>query len=71
MKFKKFRPVAPKHVKGLKALSEEKKGMKMFLITNDRIATKKEGIHAMHWESFLEELWKGKSFNFYRIIKID
>lgn len=52
--------VAPKHLKGLKALAEEKKGMKMFLITNDRIATKKEGIHVMHWESFLEELWEGK-----------
>lgn len=52
--------VAPKHLKGLKALAEEKRGMKMFLITNDRIATKNEGIHAMHWESFLEELWKGK-----------
>ena len=52
--------VSEKHIKGLKALSEENKLKKMFLVTHDPIATKKEGIHAMHWESFLKELWMKK-----------
>ena len=54
------RNVAAKHSKGLKALASEKMVEKMFLITHDPIATKKDGIHAMHWESFLGELWNGK-----------
>ncbi|HCU24322.1 MAG TPA: ATPase [Deltaproteobacteria bacterium] len=52
--------VASKHAKGLQALAEENKLKKMFLVTHDRIATKKAGIHALHWESFLKELWEGK-----------
>jgi predicted AAA+ superfamily ATPase len=52
--------VAAKHLKGLKALAEEKLVKKMFLVSHDPIATKKEGIHAMPWERFLQDLWSGK-----------
>lgn len=51
--------VSAKHFKGLHALAEEKIVQKMFLITQDPLATQTEGIHAMPWEKFLAELWKG------------
>lgn len=50
---------APKHVKGLKVLAEEQRFKKMFLVTQDKVSTQKEGIHAMYWERFLKELWDG------------
>ena len=54
------RKVSPRHTKGLKALKEEGVFQKYFLVTHDRISTKSEGIHALHWEEFLKNLWDGK-----------
>jgi predicted AAA+ superfamily ATPase len=51
--------VTDKMLSGLKALSEEGRIKKFFLISQDRINSRKNGIHILHWEEFLNRLWAG------------
>lgn len=44
---------------GLKALEEEKRVQKLFLITQDRTAFRRGNLIALHWEDFLKRLWDG------------
>ena len=53
--------VQDKHLKGLRALSEEgliKKYVVVSLDTNERITNDK--IHILPWKSFLNKLWKNQ-----------
>lgn len=48
--------------RGLYALQEEKIFKQYFLISQDPIETKKEGVHCLHWKTFLERLWVDELF---------
>ncbi len=45
-------------LKGLKALQEENVFREFFLVSQDRVATKKDGIEMVPWRIFLDRLWK-------------
>jgi predicted AAA+ superfamily ATPase len=51
--------VSEKHKKGLAALQEEKVFKKYFLVSQDPTGQTKDGIRAVFWQTFLEELWAG------------
>lgn len=44
-------------LKGLKALQEERIIKKFYLVSQDPIESKSEGISCLHWETFLKNLW--------------
>jgi len=47
-----------KHLKGLKALSEENICRQYFLISHDKIHRKQNHFfHIVHWKKFLEMFW--------------
>jgi hypothetical protein len=46
--------------KGLKALQEEGLVQDYYLVSNDPIAKKQDGIFYLPWDQFLERLWSGK-----------
>ena len=46
--------------KGLKTLSEESVFSDLYLVSQDHIQTRKENIHTIYWEDFLERLWQGE-----------
>ena len=52
--------VSAKHLKGLKYLMEENKIEKYYLISQDPIAMKKDGIYILPWQDFLKRLWDGE-----------
>lgn len=52
--------VSPRDFKGLAALLEEGVFKKFYLVSQDKIPIKKNGIMAIHWEDFLKRLWKGE-----------
>lgn len=51
--------ISNKHLKGLKYLMEEKKIKKYYLISQDNIAIKQDGIYILPWENFIKQLWDG------------
>lgn len=52
-----------KHLKGLKALAEEKIIKKYYLISNDKIHRKVDGQYIIiHWEDFIKQLWQDSIF---------
>ena len=52
--------VSSKHLKGVKSLMEEKKLEKYYLISQDPIALKQDGICILPWEDFIKRLWDGE-----------
>lgn len=48
-----------KQLRGLNAFGEEYPGMKRFLVSRDPTPKKYEGVRAVPWTQFLEELWSG------------
>ncbi len=46
-----------KHLKGLRALKEEGIFSRFYLVSQDKIRSKQNGIDLMYWEDFLEQLW--------------
>ena len=46
-----------KDKKGLRALQEEGVFQNFYLVTQDRIKTKKDNIIQIHWKDFLQQLW--------------
>lgn len=52
-----------KDFKGLKALKEEGGFKNFYLVTQDRIPSKKEEITQIYWETFLERLWNDTLFS--------
>lgn len=49
--------ITSKHLKGLRYLMEEQKLEKYYLISQDPIARKENGIYILPWDSFLKQLW--------------
>lgn len=49
-------------LKGIRALQEENKIKKFIIVSQDKIETKKDNIHCMHWETFMKLLWEDKIF---------
>lgn len=54
--------VSPKDLQGLKILAEEKKFKNFVLVSQDPLATTREGIRCLPWQIFLEKLWAGELF---------
>lgn len=52
--------VSSKYLKGLKYLMEENKIKKYYLISQDSIPLKQEGIYILPWENFIKRLWDGE-----------
>lgn len=52
--------VHDKHLKNLKALSEEKICQQCFLVSQDKIKRRVGDIHILPWQDFLERLWSDK-----------
>jgi len=46
--------------KGLKALEEEKVFKNYVLVSQDQVNTRDGNFQALHWETFLDQLWSGK-----------
>lgn len=46
-----------RHLKGLRALQEEKIIKEFFLLSQDPVMTNVSGIKSVHWKHFLEQLW--------------
>ena len=57
---KSAKKISARHLKGLKSLMEEKKMQQYYLISQDPIALKKEGIYILPWEDFIKRLWDGE-----------
>lgn len=54
--------VASHHFKGLAILGEEKVFKNFYMVSQDRIEKRQNGIMLLHWENFLEKLWSDKLF---------
>jgi predicted AAA+ superfamily ATPase len=52
--------VQPKHLKGLKAFSEEYAVKQLILVCNEPLPRISDDIRILPWKIFLEELWTGK-----------
>lgn len=52
--------VLPKHLKGLKSLSDDYKVKRAVLISMDEIERTVDSILIIHWKEFLDKLWNGK-----------
>lgn len=52
--------ISSKHLKGLRYLMEEKKIDNYYMISQDSIALKEEGIYILPWDNFLKRLWDGE-----------
>ena len=57
---KSAKKISSKHLKGLRYLMEENKIEKYYLVSQDPIALKEEGIYILPWENFLKRLWDGE-----------
>ncbi|NCT57569.1 MAG: ATP-binding protein [Legionella sp.] len=49
--------ISSKHLKGLRYLMEENKLKQYYMVSQDSIARKEEGIYIFPWEDFLKRLW--------------
>ena len=56
---KSTKKVIPKHLAGIRALKEEEKLRKFYLVSDDPIERMHEGVSIIHWRSFLKALWAG------------
>ena len=52
--------VSSRDLKGLRALAEEGICQKFYLISQDSLNKKYEQFHALHWRTFLDQLWEDK-----------
>lgn len=57
---KSARKISAKYLKGLKYLMEEQKIQSYYLVSQDPIASKQDGIYILPWEDFLKRLWDGE-----------
>lgn len=52
--------LVPADSRGLKALAEEQVFADLFLVSQDAVATRQGKIQAIHWQDFLNRLWRGE-----------
>lgn len=50
--------ISRKHLAGLTVLAEERVCRNYYLVCHDRVGATTQGIHIMHWEKFLDKLWR-------------
>lgn len=50
--------VSSRDAHGLKAFQEEKAVRHLYLVSQDKVERQTEGIEYLHWETFLERLWR-------------
>lgn len=51
--------ISKKHLGGLKALREEKIFKSFYVISEDELERIEDGVHIIHWRTFLQKLWGG------------
>lgn len=56
--------VTSKHLKGLNLLNEEGICQQYYLVSQDPIERRVNHCLVLHWETFLDRLWKGELFAF-------
>lgn len=54
------RKVSKSDLAGIRALQSEEIIGRFFLVSRDPVDTLKDGIHCLHWKSFMTMLWAGK-----------
>jgi predicted AAA+ superfamily ATPase len=54
--------VSSHHFKGLVILREEMVFKNFYMVSQDRVEKKQNGMILVHWENFLEKLWNDKLF---------
>ncbi len=59
IEFKSTQRVSPAHLRGLKALREEKRVAKFYVVSLDRLHRHADGVIHLHWQDFLVKLWNG------------
>ena len=52
--------ISSKHLKGLRYLMEENKIERYYMVSQDPIALKEDGINILPWDNFLKRLWNGE-----------
>lgn len=52
--------IQDKHLKGLKAFSEEGLCKKYILVSQDKVNRNQDNINILYWEDFLQSLWSDK-----------
>ena len=52
--------ISSKDIKGLKALSEERRFKSLIIVSRDEIPAQWGAVKSMHWEIFLKKLWRHK-----------
>ncbi len=57
---KSSKKIAAKYLKGLRYLMEENKIEHYYLISQDPIALRQDGIYILPWENFIKRLWDGE-----------
>jgi uncharacterized protein len=54
------RKASLRDARGLLALKQEKVANRLFLVSEDPVAARREGIEFLPWRTFLERLWAGE-----------
>lgn len=52
------RKITPRDLSGLLALAEEKVHRNLICVSQDPLDRKLEGVHCLHWKTFISQLWK-------------
>lgn len=60
IEIKSSKTVQKRHLRGLKAIQEEREWENLILVTRSKESLKINGIDCLHWSEFLENLWAGK-----------
>lgn len=60
IEIKSTKRVSRNDLRGMHALSEEKKFKGLYVVSRDTISSASGGITAIHWEDFLRRLWAGE-----------
>ncbi len=54
------RRVGDQDAKNLRAIAEEGSFKHLLLVSHDPVETRHEGVTALHWKTFVDQLWSGK-----------
>lgn len=60
IEIKSSKKMSAKHLKGLKYLREEGRIERYYLVSQDPIALKQDGIYILPWDNFIKRLWDGE-----------
>ncbi len=60
LEVKATRQISERHLRGLNTLKEEGLVKNYYLVTQDPVPAKRQGIQCLPWDVFLKKLWEGK-----------